>query len=85
MAASSCLVVQMAMPIDVPIGTTLSGYRVERLLGRGAMGVVYLARPAYSMCLCRQRLRSRGFCFATVERRSAGGSRPAGSVVRRRR
>ena len=32
------------MPLDVPIGTSVAGYRVERLLGSGAAGVVYLAR-----------------------------------------
>ena len=33
----------MPMPLDVPAGTMLAGYRVERELGRGATGAVYLA------------------------------------------
>lgn len=32
------------MGIEIPEGTVLSGYRVERVLGRGATGTVYLAR-----------------------------------------
>jgi class 3 adenylate cyclase/ABC-type transport system substrate-binding protein/tRNA A-37 threonylcarbamoyl transferase component Bud32/streptogramin lyase len=32
------------MNIDVPTGSVLSGYRVERLIGAGATGAVYLAR-----------------------------------------
>ena len=35
------------MPLDVPIGTSVAGYRVERLLGSGAAGVVYLARDEH--------------------------------------
>lgn len=31
------------MPIDVRAGTTIAGFRVESLLGEGAMGTVYLA------------------------------------------
>ena len=30
--------------IDIAEGTVLAGYRVERVLGRGATGTVYLAR-----------------------------------------
>ena len=33
----------MSVRADPRIGTTLAGYRVERLLGRGGMSVVYLA------------------------------------------
>ena len=33
----------MAMTHDERLGTTLAGYRIERLLGRGGMSVVYLA------------------------------------------
>jgi YVTN family beta-propeller protein len=33
----------MALTQDARIGTTLAGYRIERLLGRGGMSVVYLA------------------------------------------
>ncbi|MDX6496576.1 MAG: hypothetical protein QOE17_2562, partial [Gaiellales bacterium] len=29
---------------DVEAGTLLSGYRIERLIGRGSTGAVYLAR-----------------------------------------
>ena len=32
------------MNIDVPTGSVLSGYRIERLIGAGATGAVYLAR-----------------------------------------
>src|SRR5205823_4753493 len=32
-----------AMPEDLATGTLIGAYRVERLVGRGGMGVVYLA------------------------------------------
>ena len=31
------------MRLDVPIGAVLAGFRVESLLGEGALGTVYLA------------------------------------------
>src|ERR1044071_3923773 len=37
-----------AMPIDVRAGTTIAGFRVESLLGEGAMGTVYLAEETAS-------------------------------------
>ena len=37
----------MPMPLDVPAGTMLAGYRVERELGRGATGAVYLAHDEH--------------------------------------
>ena len=35
------------MNVDVAVGSTLGGFRVERLLGHGAMGAVYLAEDAH--------------------------------------
>ncbi|HYX85905.1 MAG TPA: ABC transporter substrate-binding protein [Gaiellales bacterium] len=37
----------MPMPIDVTVGTIVAGYRIERELGRGASGAVYLARDEH--------------------------------------
>ena len=31
------------MPSDTHVGTVVAGYRVESLIGQGAMGAVYLA------------------------------------------
>src|ERR671930_386549 len=38
---------EMPMPIDVTVGTIVAGYRIERELGRGASGAVYLARDEH--------------------------------------
>src|SRR4051812_2586269 len=34
------------MGVDSPIGSVVGGFRIERLIGRGAMGAVYLAGGA---------------------------------------
>ena len=36
----------VTIPADPRLGTRLAGYRIQALLGRGGMGVVYLAEQA---------------------------------------
>src|SRR6476659_10876188 len=38
---------EMPMPLDVTVGTIVAGYRIERELGRGASGAVFLARDEH--------------------------------------
>jgi len=40
-ASRTCPVVRMAMRVDVAVGTILSGYRIQRLLGRGGTGAEF--------------------------------------------